>query len=982
MGEPQTRGWQIAGPATDKLELQKRTVWLIRVLGLFAASIIIPFRYLLPADAYDPMWMRYGIGLFLISAVVLSFFWKGLTRYASHLMNLACLIYIVWILHLALGNNLRQEYTVSYFLILFVSLNLIKDWRWLIGIIVVNILLTLPGIFSLDHPAFEPWTFLAMVVSVVVITMLGFMAGLVEFRYLSDRGRQLRSINRAAFGSASEAIVVTDSAGESLHCNRKFRELWGVGDPNQDDGPISDWLAQVQGKLENPQEMIRIAMAVNRNKEQQLVETVPLIDGRFVKLQTRPVLEGTNVLGRMWFFRDVTASHMAAQAQQALQERLRRQNQTLVRLSMHDVMLGGEFTRALGLVTAEVAAALGADRVGIWMLKAEEESLICQDIYFATTDHHDRGFAVRAGQSPDYFHRLVTERVIHVPDASHDPLTSGFSLPYLTGKSVRNLMDAPLRVSGRLYGVLSAERDGKGNGWTPEDQQFLASMGDVLTVLIEAEERFKAEQELASSAAVFKAVFEATGVGILVTRPDRSVIDCNDTYLNIFKLEREFALRGDPDEVVQHCRAQIMDQPAARDQMKFLLENPRSNHATNLRFKDGRIVERFTEVVQLKGEVIGRVWFYRDITERARAEQVIAESEVRNKAIIEAIPDLMMRIVNDGRILDAKMPDHGPLSRWELRPGVSHLREYLPDELVRELLVRANEALGTGELVEYETEYESGREQRDLEVRLMPSGAGEVLLMLRDVTERKKTERELVQRNHELDSFVYRASHDLKAPLNSLMGLIEILKSESKDASLLTYLSLMDKSVVKLDTFIKNLTDFSKVARSEIRNQAVDFQEIIQEVLEGLRYMQNADRVLRKISITGDFPFHGDSFHIGIVMGNLLSNAVKYQDLRKPESWLSVTVDTRADRAVITVEDNGVGIPEEHKGRIFELFYRATNQSFGSGLGLYITRNAVEKMNGTIQMESTEGAGTKFTVMLPNRLANAKETKFKAIESL
>lgn len=981
MGEPQTRGWHIAAPGTDRVELQARTVWLIRVLGLFAASIIVPFRYLLPEDAYDPMWMRYAIGVFLVTVVLISFFWRNITKYATHITNLACGIYTVWILHLALGNDLRQEYTVSYFLILFVSLNLIKDWRWLIGIISVNILLTLPGVFGLEHPQFDPWTFLAMVVSVVVITMLGYLAGMVEFRYISDRGRQLRSINRAAFGSASEAIVVTDSMGESLHCNRKFRELWGVGDLKMDDGPIPDWLMQVQSKLENPQEMVRIAMQVNRNREQQLIDTVQLVDGRYVKLQTRPVMEGDRVLGRMWFFRDVTASHTAAQEQQALQERLRRQNQTLVRLSMHDVMLGGEFTRALGLVTAEVAAALGADRVGVWMLKADEESLVCQDIYFAKTDHHDKGFAVKAGQSPDYFHRLVTERVIHVPDASHDPLTSGFSFPYLTGHDVRNLLDAPLRVSGRLYGVLSAERDGKGNGWTPEDQQFLASMGDVLTVLIEAEERFKAEQQLASSAALFQAVFEATGVGILVTRPNRSVIDCNDTYLSIFGLEREFAVHGNADEVVQYCRAQIHDEPAAKEQMRFLLDNPRHNHATNLRFKDGRIVERFTEVVQLKDEVIGRVWFYRDITERARAEQAIAESEARNKAIIEAIPDLMMRIVNDGRVLDAKMPDHGPLSHWEMRPGVSHLRQYLPDDLVRELLVRANEALGTGELVEYETEYESAREQRDLEVRLVPSGADEVLLMLRDVTERKKTERELVQRNHELDSFVYRASHDLKAPLNSLMGLIEILKSESKEASLLTYLSLMDKSVIKLDTFIKNLTDFSKVARSEIRNQAVDFREIIQEVLEGLRYMQHADRVLRKIAITGDIPFHGDNFHIGIVMGNLLSNAVKYQDLRKPESWLSVTVDIRTDRALITVEDNGVGIPEEHKGRIFELFYRATNQSFGSGLGLYITRNAVEKMNGTVQLESTEGVGTKFTVMLPNHVMQAKEATAKALES-
>ncbi|HEX2901293.1 MAG TPA: HAMP domain-containing sensor histidine kinase, partial [Bacteroidia bacterium] len=275
-------------------------------------------------------------------------------------------------------------------------------------------------------------------------------------------------------------------------------------------------------------------------------------------------------------------------------------------------------------------------------------------------------------------------------------------------------------------------------------------------------------------------------------------------------------------------------------------------------------------------------------------------------------------------------------------------------------------ALRSGDVVAYEHELELQGNLRDLEVRLTPSGPGEALLMARDVTERKKTERELVQRNHELDSFVYRASHDLKAPLNSLMGLIEILKAESKDPGLATYLHLMDKSVLNLDTFIRNLTEFSKIARLEIRNQGVDFNELISEVTEGLRYMENAERVQQHIELIPGPVFIGDSFHIGIVLGNLISNAVKYQDLKKAEPWVKVQVKTSTQDCQIIVEDNGLGIAAAHQGRIFELFYRASNQSFGSGLGLYITRNAVEKMKGTIEMHSEEGKGTQFVVTLPN----------------
>jgi signal transduction histidine kinase len=288
--------------------------------------------------------------------------------------------------------------------------------------------------------------------------------------------------------------------------------------------------------------------------------------------------------------------------------------------------------------------------------------------------------------------------------------------------------------------------------------------------------------------------------------------------------------------------------------MRYLTENPQENRAENLVFKDGRIVERFTEVLQVDGAVIGRLWFYRDVTERVRAEEAI---------------------------------------------------------------VASNE--------------------------------------------------ELRQRNHELDSFVYRASHDLKAPLNSLMGLIEILKLESKDAQLVAYLQLMDKSVVKLDTFIRNLTDFSKIARLEMRHTHVDFQTLFQEVDEGLRYMQHADRVERVVEVVPGPPFVGDHFHISIVLGNLVSNAVKYQDLRKPQAWVRVRVETSAADCLISVEDNGVGIAQVHRDRIFELFYRASHQSFGSGLGLYITRNAVEKMKGVIDVETEEDVGTRFLVRLPNR---------------
>ncbi len=944
--------------------LHQNTIWLIRGLGAFVGLILPPYRYLFPEASFDPMWMRWALSAIIFSVIIASFVSARVRRKAMPATYLFCILLTVWMLVLAFANGLAQSYASSYQIMLFASLILMRDWRWLLPVVVLHTIGVIVGALLVENPVFSPLTFAVMAITILLIASAGIATGWLEYWSVSQRELRLRSINRAAFGTATDAIVVTDVSGEVLTYNAVFHNFWRNGDEKPGDSTVSSWIPLLQGKLLDPSQILRINSEAHLEPTKNISELLALRDGRFVKLRSQPVIENEETLGRIWFFRDVTKSRRNAEAMEQAHERLRRQNAALVKLSLHEEMLGSDFEAALRLVTQEVVYSLDADRGAVWRLENANQQLVCEDIFFRALDIHQKGTVVSAGQSPAYFEKLATERVIHIPHANRNPLTKGFQLPYLVGERERNVLDVPLRIAGRLHGVLSAEREGQ--DWTIEDQQFLASVGDLLAVFFESLERRKAETQLANSIALLKAVFESTGVGILVTRPDRTLIDCNNTYLNIFDLDRDFAFNGEPDEVIAASRRQLVDSTSVVQSMRFLMSNPDQNHTENLVFKDGRIVERFTEVLRVRDDVVGRVWFYRDVTERVRADAVILESQQRNKAIIEAIPDLIARVDPAGTILDLKMPESGPLSQLFPKEDGANLAAFFPEEFVAEAIRQVQLALTSGDLVAYECELELQGNLRDLEIRLTPSGPGEALLMARDVTERKKTERELVQRNHELDSFVYRASHDLKAPLNSLMGLIEILKSESKDPELATYLHLMDKSVIKLDTFIRNLTEFSKIARLEIRNQGVDFNELIAEVGEGLKYMENAGRVAQQIELSPGPAFIGDSFHIGIVLGNLLSNAVKYQDLKKPDPWVKVTVNTTPEECQITVEDNGVGIAAAHQGRIFELFYRASNQSFGSGLGLYITRNAVEKMKGTIEMFSEEGVGTKFVVSLPN----------------
>jgi signal transduction histidine kinase len=130
--------------------------------------------------------------------------------------------------------------------------------------------------------------------------------------------------------------------------------------------------------------------------------------------------------------------------------------------------------------------------------------------------------------------------------------------------------------------------------------------------------------------------------------------------------------------------------------------------------------------------------------------------------------------------------------------------------------------------------------------------------------------------------------------------------------------------------------------------------------------METADRVEKLVEICGDAPFHSDAVRIGIVVNNLVSNAIKYQNLRRNDAFVRIKVDLSPDYCTLTVSDNGIGIGEEHIDKIFNLFFRASVQSYGSGLGMYIVKNAVERLNGSIQLESALGEGSTVTVVFPS----------------
>lgn len=223
----------------------------------------------------------------------------------------------------------------------------------------------------------------------------------------------------------------------------------------------------------------------------------------------------------------------------------------------------------------------------------------------------------------------------------------------------------------------------------------------------------------------------------------------------------------------------------------------------------------------------------------------------------------------------------------------------------------------------------------------------------------------LTKTNSELDRFVYSTSHDLRAPLTSVMGLINITERSQNPEDINKYLGMMKDRVHSLDQFIKDITDYSRNNRLEIKKEKVHLAALAREVWESLKFSPEAENITFHAEIPENVCIESDKNRLQVVIGNLMSNAVRYHDTRKMEQYIRLQYQVSGRVFCIKLEDNGQGIDKEYHSKIFDMFYRANEMSKGSGLGLYIVKEALIKLSGSIQLDSTPGVGTTVTVKLP-----------------
>lgn len=223
----------------------------------------------------------------------------------------------------------------------------------------------------------------------------------------------------------------------------------------------------------------------------------------------------------------------------------------------------------------------------------------------------------------------------------------------------------------------------------------------------------------------------------------------------------------------------------------------------------------------------------------------------------------------------------------------------------------------------------------------------------------------LAKTNKEMDSFFYSTSHDLRAPIASILGLANLARLELKDATALHYFEMVENRVRKMDNVIADILQLARSTKADLKMERVDFNKLLQDVITDIKFNSGAKAISLRYQPNPNYFLQSDYGQLRIILGNLIGNAVKYHFLQQEDPYIAVRFIVLAYEIVIEVEDNGIGIDKEYHEKIFTMFYRASTQSEGTGLGLYIAMEAVSKLNGTIAVRSELGKGSVFTVRLP-----------------
>ena len=514
----------------------------------------------------------------------------------------------------------------------------------------------------------------------------------------------------------------------------------------------------------------------------------------------------------------------------------------------------------------------------------------------------------------------------------------------------------------------------------------------LLGIVSDITQEMRAEKKIAESQRILDIVYNTSRDVITVLKPiqDRfEYVSCNEAYLKLLKAFDVHVSEEDlvGVDVIKHgIKHHVFSEEKANEVYSNLKKVAREKEdysyteITPIEGSDSKVYidAQLMPILNSEGDIKYIVYRGHDFTDLINYSRQLQEREELLNSITRNVQDAIFRSQVEDRLIYANdaMSRMFGYSRKEIsklspeRLFASQFdRKQLIDELLekgsiadREILFIKKDGSTFWGLLSGSMSVEKGNQQVIDGIIVDHTEQRRVRETLRE------TNNSLENINQELDKLIYRTSHDIRSPLASLISLTELMKLESENPEIQSYVEMMEKQLLRLDNLILDIINVRRIAKSGPEYSYVDIRSIAQDVFESVKFLDHAEQIKKDVIIEAEVKFVQDPNDIKIILENLLSNAVKYSKGPGSDSYIRLfaAIDRKFCRLI--VEDNGIGIGKDQLEKVFDMFTRATNKNVGTGLGLFIVQEAVKKLGGEIRVDSEENKWTRFSVTIPNML--------------
>ncbi|NOZ56166.1 MAG: PAS domain S-box protein [Calditrichaeota bacterium] len=738
--------------------------------------------------------------------------------------------------------------------------------------------------------------------------------------------------------------------------------------------------------LPEDREMVqrRIDALLNRDEPVEapvIEERIVRLDGSLADVEVmarRVEANGGRALVQV-VVRDISERKEREREKAARNERKQRLQETLVQLATVPELFAGDLAVASQRLVRDTAKALGVEYVSTWLLDPDGDEMRCEARYIHSRNEIVRGETFRLSDVPRYRDALQGGLAIDASVATEDPRTADFAPKYLKPLGIQAMLDVPVRVEGKLVGVVCFEDTQPRKRWYGEEVSFASAVAELMGQVVASARRREMELALHEADEKYRVLVEHSLDGIYIYR-GRQFLYVNEKTAELTGYTREELYAMDPFTLIHPDDRPLVEEYGRRRQQGLSVV---SSYQARVVRKDGEIryCEFSVSVIELGGKraVQGTV---RDVTERVRAEEELRQSRARFEAIFQNAGDgiYLVSVGKDGTYR-YEMANPKVVELLGEDPTGKTPDDLFPPEIASRVKWLFDEIVRTGEPLETEEGYEFKTGHRTVDVARTPlkDASGRVthiVGMVHDETEKRLLERQLLQaqKMEAIGRLAGGVAHDFNNLLTAIRGYAQlVLMDLPEDDPRRNDIEEIVRTADRAANLTRQLLALSRKQVSQV--EVLDLNEIVRDSENLFARLLGEDVRLNLELAPNLWPVEVDRGQLEQVLLNLVVNAREAmpeggkivirtgnRKLQTGRRTAEISIPA-GDYVELTVEDTGHGLPEGVREEIFEPFY--TTKEMGTGLGLATAYTIVRRHGGLIDVESQEGVGTTFRIFLP-----------------